>query len=382
MKSITGVSKKELSKAVSLVSKAPSVKAFLYADYVGFRLEHGLILFRYTGEVEVMVQIPYAPIVSQGEFLVPVKPLAQLLKHASGDTVDILVDEVAEGEGSRFYLVLHSGGSKARLEALGYSPELLLWDTDWEEVKILPAKDLLRALEHVLYAVRKEDYLAGLRVLRGVQLEFSDGGLRAVASDGYRLALCDVGSPAEVKRKVVITAQEAKEMVRLLKEAKGIEATATLFVRKDAVAMEVFTKDGLLAKVAARTLEGEFPDYERVIPKEFPTRVAVEVKPFLEALKQASALADKDNRRVDIRFEEGRATLAVEGEHGRWREEVPVSLEGPPMEQAYNARYLLEALSPLSGQAVLLLSGPTSPSLVRPGEAAEGYQAVVVPLWV
>lgn len=378
MKSTTGASKKELSRAVSLVSKAPSVKDFSYADYVGLRLEHGLILFRYTGEVEVMVQTPYAPVVSQGEFLVPVKPLAQFLGHAPGDTVDILVDEVAEGEGSRFCLVLSSGGFKTRLKALGHSPELLLWDTDWEEVKILPAKDLLRALEHVLYAVGKEDYLA---VLRGVQLEFSDGGLRAVASDGYRLALYDVGPPAKAKRKVVITAQEAKEMVRLLKEAKGIETTATLFLRKDAVAMEVFTKDRLLAKVAARTLEGEFPDYEQVIPKEFPTRVVVEVKPFLEALKQANAWADKDNR-VDIRFEEGRATLAVEEEHGWWREEVPVSLEGPPMEQAYNARYLLEALSPLSSQAVLLLSGPTSPSLVRPGEAAEGYQAVVVPLRV
>lgn len=378
MKSTTGVSKKELSRAVSLVSKAPSVKDSSYADYVGLRLEHGLILFRHTGEVEVMVQTPYAPVVSQGEFLVPVKPLAQFLGHAPGDTVDILVDEVAEGEGSRFCLALSSGGLKARLKALGHSPELLLWGTDWEEVKILPAKDLLRALEHVLYAVGKEDYLA---VLRGVQLEFSDGGLRAVASDGYRLALYDVGPPAKAKRKVVITAQEAKEMVRLLKEAKGIETTATLFLRKDAVAMEVFTKDRLLAKVAARTLEGEFPDYERVIPKEFPTRVVVEVKPFLEALKQANAWADKDNR-VDIRFEEGRATLAVEEEHGWWREEVPVSLEGPPMEQAYNARYLLEALSPLSGQAVLLLSGPTSPSLVRPGEAAEGYQAVVVPLRV
>lgn len=378
MKSTAGVSKKELSRAVSLVSKAPSVKDSSYADYVGLRLEHGLILFRHTGEVGVMVQTPYAPVVSQGEFLVPVKPLAQFLGHAPGDTVDILVDEVAEGEGSRFCLVLSSGGLKARLKALGHSPELLLWDTDWEEVKILPAKDLLRALEHVLYAVGKEDYLA---VLRGVQLEFSDGGLRAVASDGYRLALYDVGPPAKAKRKVVITAQEAKEMVRLLKEAKGIETTATLFLRKDAVAMEVFTKDRLLAKVAARTLEGEFPDYERVIPKEFPTRVVVEVKPFLEALKQANAWADKDNR-VDIRFEEGRATLAVEEEHGRWREEVPVSLEGPPMEQAYNARYLLEALSPLSNQAVLLLSGPTSPSLVRPGEAAEGYQAVVVPLRV
>lgn len=91
--------------------------------------------------------------------------------------------------------------------------------------------------------------------------------------------------------------------------------------------------------------------------------------------------------RVDLLFEEGRVLLSAEGDYGKGQEEVPVHLEGLPLAVAYNARYLLEALSPLSGQAVLLLSGPTSPSLVRPGEAssgeaAEGYQAVVVPLRV
>ncbi|MFN3369268.1 MAG: DNA polymerase III subunit beta, partial [Thermus sp.] len=140
-------------------------------------------------------------------------------------------------------------------------------------------------------------------------------------------------------------------------------------------------------RMAVRLMEGEFPDYERVIPKEFPLKAAFEVEAFREALRRVSVLSDRQNHRVDLLFEEGRALLSAEGDYGKGQEVVPVRLEGTPLAVAYNARYLLEALSPLSGQAVLLLSGPASPSLVRPGEASpaeagEGYQAVVAPLRV
>jgi len=107
----------------------------------------------------------------------------------------------------------------------------------------------------------------------------------------------------------------------------------------------------------------------------------LDVEPFREALKRVSVLADKQNHRVDLFLEEGRALLSAEGDYGKGQEEIFVYLEGAPMSLAYNARYLLEALAPLSGRAELGFSGPTSPTLVRPLEEG-GYQAVVVPLRV
>lgn len=381
------VPKTLLTEHVALLERViPTRSSNPLFTYLGLALTpDALVLFGTNGEVDLEVRLEL-PTEGEGRFLVPAQPFFQLVRSLPGDQVEL--DFGAE-------LSLSSGSFSTRLSLApdeGY-PELFFPSLEgpaepYPLQTLLPVEELLKALSHVRYAASNEEYRA---IFRGVQLEFSEGGLRSVASDGYRLALYRLAKSQPFAKKVVVPARSVDEMVRVL---KGMgEGEVALALGPGVLGLATSGSQGAAAtgkgqlRMAVRLMEGEFPDYERVIPKEFPLKAAFEVEVFREALRRVSVLSDRQNHRVDLLFEEGRVLLSAEGDYGKGQEEVPVHLEGLPLAVAYNARYLLEALSPLSGQAVLLLSGPTSPSLVRPGEAssgeaAEGYQAVVVPLRV
>ncbi|WP_117237756.1 DNA polymerase III subunit beta [Thermus sediminis] len=361
----------------------PSRSSNPLLTYLGLAAEReALVLFGSNGEVDLEVRFS-AQVAGEGQYLVPSQPFFQLVRSLPGETVELNLGTE---------LLLSSGRFSTRLGLAspeGY-PELLFPDPETSGSGIftqqadLSAEELQRALVHVRYAASSEEYRA---IFRGVQLEFSERGLRAVASDGYRLALFDLPRPQPFTKKVVVPARSVDEVVRVLKGA-GV-GEAVLALGPGTLGLAVRQGGQGVLRLAVRLMEGEFPDYERVIPKEFPLKAVLEVEPFREALKRVSVLADKQNHRVDLLFQEGRALLSAEGDYGKGQEEVPVNLEGTPMGLAYNARYLLEALAPLSGQVgqpqeghvQLLFSGPSSPTLIRPlGEG--GYRAVVVPLRV
>jgi len=343
-----------------------------------------LVLFGSNGEVDLEVRLP-AQVSGEGRYLVPSQPFFSLVRSLPGEAVELALGGESPGAQGTPQLSLSSGRFTTRLSAApteGY-PDLLFPDPGgpggdgvFPYRVLLPVEELLKVLAHVRYAASNEEYRA---IFRGVQLEFSERGLRAVASDGYRLALFDLERPQPFVRKAVVPARSVDEVVRVLRSAGTGEAGLAL--GPGVLALEVGQGGEGALRMAVRLMEGEFPDYERVIPREFPSRVALEVEPFREALRRVSVLADRQNHRVDLLFGEGQALLSAEGDYGRGQEEVPVGLEGTPMGLAYNARYLLEALGPLTGSAELLLSGPKSPSLIRP-LGGGGYQAVVVPLRV
>jgi DNA polymerase-3 subunit beta len=362
-----------LAERIALLERViPSRSSNPLLTYLGLAAEKdALVLFGSNGEVDLEVRLP-AQLEGEGRYLIPSQPFFQLVRSLPGETVELSL-------GSE--LALASGRFTTRLALApmeGY-PELLFPDLEGGEGAFTQraqflAEELQRALSQVRYAASNEEYRA---IFRGVQLEFSDRGFRAVASDGYRLALFDLERPQPFTKKAVVPARSVDELVRVLRSAEG---EVVLALGPGTLGLAVRQEEGAL-RMAVRLMEGEFPDYERVIPKEFPLKAALDVEPFREALKRVSVLADKQNHRVDLFLEEGRALLSAEGDYGKGQEEVFVSPEGAPMSLAYNARYLLEALAPLSGRAELGFSGPTSPTLVRPLEEG-GYQAVVVPLRV
>lgn len=386
------IPKNLLAEGISLLERVIPSRSFNpLLTYLGLSAGPGaLLLFGSNGEVDLEVRLP-AQVSGEGRYLVPSQPFFSLVRSLPGEAVELSLGgslppggEPLGGQGTP-QLSLSSGRFATRLSAApteGY-PDLLFpnpeggeGDEVFPDRVLLPVEELLKVLAHVRYAASNEEYRA---IFRGVQLEFSERGLRAVASDGYRLALFDLERPQPFARKAVVPARSVDEMVRVLRSAGPGEAGLAL--GPGVLALEVRQGGEGALRMAVRLMEGEFPDYERVIPREFPSRVALEVEPFREALRRVSVLADRQNHRVDLLLDEGRALLSAEGDYGRGQEEVPVGLEGAPMGLAYNARYLLEALGPLTGSAELLLSGPKSPSLIRP-LGGGGYQAVVVPLRV
>lgn len=370
------IPRKILSEGISLLERViPSRSANPLFTYLGLEVQpQALVLFGTNGEVDLEVRLP-AEGEGTGRALVPAQPFFQIVRSLPGDGVEATFGQE---------LLLSSGTFQTRLGLApmeGY-PELLFPEPAGDGGGLfpvrtrLPLEEFLKALGHVRYAASNEEYRA---IFRGVQLEFGPQGVRAVASDGYRLAMYDLSAPQGFEKKAVVPARSVDEMVRALKGVQGA-GEVHLALGPGVVGVSGMAEGGLSVRMVARLMEGEFPDYERVVPKEFALQVALEADPFREALRRVSVLSDRQNHRVDLLFTEGGGLLlSAEGDYGRSQEELSVAFQGTPLLVAYNARHLLEALGPVEGRVELLISGPTSPSLLQTGN---GYRAVVAPLRV
>jgi len=339
--------------------------AYLYLE----GREKELVIRAANEEMDLEVRLP-AMGEGGGPVLVPASPFIRAVENAPGDEEDkeviILIQEgQVEVRAWPWQAAINAAGP----EGFPAWPEFdtVLWTR-------MDAQDLLRALSQVRYAVSRESWRA---IFRGVQLEFSDRGFRAVASDGYRLALFDLERPQPFTKKAVVPARSVDELVRVLRSAEG---EVVLALGPGTLGLAVRQEEGAL-RMAVRLMEGEFPDYERVIPKEFLLTATLEAEPFREALKRVSILANRENHRVDLSLEGKRALLSAQGDYGKGQEEIFVSLEGAPVSLAYDARHLLDAVSRVEGEVVVRFSGQFTPTLIEPADGS-GYLAVVVPLKV
>ncbi len=338
-----------------------------------------LTFFGSNGEVDLEVRLPVEGAEEGPRVLVPAAPFFGLLKGLPGEEVHLRLDGPS--------LELASGRFRTRLGLAGAEdyPQLVFLSPAGEsanhpgegafpEEVTLEAEDLLLLLTRVRYATSNDEYRG---VFRGVLLELRPKGIRAVATDGYRLALFERDEPRGEGLKAIIPGRTVDEMVRLLRGKRG---PVTLAFGQGRVGLAL--RDGeAQIRLAALLMEGEFPDYERVIPKDFVLQATFEAEAMREALKRLMVLADKEAHRVDLLLQGERAVLSAEGAYGRGEEEIPIEAQGKPLSLSYNAKHLLEGLSPIEGRARLGLSGPTSPSLLL-AEEERGYQAVVVPLRV
>ena len=355
--------RRTLAEAASTLERiAPTrpsqpIYAQLYLEAEG----DSLILRASNGELDLELRVP-AEVESGFKTLVPAHLFGQLVRSANAELAEFRL--TPEG------LTLEIGSFKTRLttaDAEAFPPLELGEGTEVE----LPADVLARALGRVRYAAANEEYRA---IFRGIQLELGPERFRAVATDGFRLALYDASVNAAEPLKRVVPARSADELVRLLKDG---EEPLTLRFSEGRLGVE-----GPRFRMGLSLMEGTLPDYERVIPQSFVFEAVADAEALRQAIERVRVLADRMTQRIDLHFSPGRIELAAEGEYGQAREELEVATKGEgPLLAAFNAQYLGDALKGLKGPVRFRLSGPTTPSTLT-GEEEPGYLAVVVPLRV
>ena len=205
---------------------------------------------------------------------------------------------------------------------------------------------LMRLIDRTRFAISTEEtryYLTGIYLHTLVQ----DGRpvLRAVATDGHRLALADMPAPegATGTPGVIVprkTIQEARRLMEDAGEAIDVQLSAQK-VRFD------FGRAALTSKV----IDGSFPDYTRVIPRENNRVMTVDNALFAEAVDRVATISSEKSRSVKLSVETGRVVLTVRNmETGQAVEELEVDYEGEPFEIGFNARYLLDVSSQIAGE--------------------------------
>jgi DNA polymerase-3 subunit beta len=198
-----------------------------------------------------------------------------------------------------------------------------------------------------------------------------------VATDGSRLALAEMPAPegAAGLPGIIIPRKTIAEARRLLDDS-GEQVELQISPQKVR-----FDFGG--AALTSKVIDGTFPDYPRVIPKDNNRIVMVDSKLFAQAVDRVATISAEKSRSVRMAVEGGKCVLTVRNmEAGQAVEELELDYDGDPFELSFNARYLLDITDQISGeQAELRFGGPNDPALVLDPQDAN-VQYILMPLRV
>lgn len=226
----------------------------------------------------------------------------------------------------------------------------------------LPAEALRALIDKTRFAISSEEtryYLNGI-YLHTVEAE-GRPMLRAVATDGHRLAQAQIDQPvgAAGMPAIIVPRKTVNETQKLLEEASSevsvqISETRINFAFKSIV-------------LTSKLIDGKFPDYSRVIPENNDKMLSADVRSFSQSVDRVSAISSEKSRAVKLMLEPNRLTFSVSNpDSGSATDELPVSYEGQPLEIGFNARYLLDIMGQIDGEtAAFELADAGSPTIVR-----------------
>jgi len=285
---------------------------------------------------------------------------------------------VLEGSGDRAVLSLRAGRSRFTLQTLPESdfPDLAAGDMS-HSFKVAAA-DLKRLIDKTQFAISTEEtryYLNGIYLHTAGTAKA--GMLRAVATDGHRLAQVELPLPqgAAGMPGIIVPRKTVGEVQRLIETGEG-EVAIELSAGKIR-----FTIGNVV--LTSKLIDGTFPDYARVMPANNDKSLIVDKKDFEAAVDRVSTVSSERGRAVKLSITGGRLVLSVTNpDSGSATEEIEVEYEADPLDIGFNSRYLLDIAAQIEGEvAVLKLADPGSPTLIQDKDA-KGALYVLMPMRV
>lgn len=321
------------------------------------RASQSSLAFKATDlEREVIEEAP-AAVETQGSLTVPAHILHDIVrKLPDGSQVSI------ERDADQERLTLSAGQSRFSLQTLPAEdfPDLAVGALS--QTFEVSAAELKRLIDKTRFAISTEEtryYLNGIYL----HTEKDDAGptLRAVATDGHRLAQVELNLPdgAAGMPGIIVPRKTVHELHRLIEASAG---NVNVGVSEAKVRFEIGT-----VTLTSKLIDGTFPDYGRVIPKDNDKELRISNADFKSAVDRVSTIASERGRAVKLNISPEKLVLSVNNpEGGSATEEIGVGYEADPLEIGFNARYLLDIAEQLDGEeALFMLNDPGSPTMVR-----------------
>lgn len=308
-----------------------------------------------------------AEVVDLGEVSIPAKTLVEIIQGLGSVKVDL--------ETNADVLTISSGKFKANINGIAASEFPVIPLSEGEGVSF--EKEVLKGVSEILFAAAVDE---GRPILTGILTQASSGKLDFVATDGFRLAHRQIKlEDPKQTFKSLIPRKTFEEVLRIISEDIG-EEEATVEVSTSTSQNQIIFKIGQTT-VSSRLIEGNFPVWEKIIPKDFKARVMVERADLVSASKLASVFARNEANVVTVKVEKDKLQICSEAkELGSQTNEIEAQIEGEDLEIAFNARFLLDALQASNAtQLMLEFSGPLSPTLIKP-VGVEGLEYIIMPV--
>lgn len=275
-------------------------------------------------------------------------------------------------------MTIRSGQSRFSLGCLPIEDFPVMADGDLSHNFTLKAAECRVLVEKPSFAISNEETRY---YLNGIYLHAAGTGagkvLRAVATDGHRLARIEVALPAGADKMpgVIVPRKAIHEVKKLIEGSEG-----DVHISLSDTKIRVVSGNAILV---SKLIDGNFPDYERVIPAGNDKIMEVDCKKFTEAVDRVSVISSEKSRAIKFHLEGGKLTLSASStEHGTASEEIDVTYSSTTLEVGFNSRYMLEMMSQIEGDtAQFLLSDGASPAIVRDtGDVGSLY--VIMPMRV
>ena len=347
-----------VSRAITNRSAIPVLEGvYLKAEgfnltLTGYDMEMGI-----TTTIECNVLVP-------GETVLDAKLLLSMVSRMPAG--DVRIELTDDGQA-----IISGGVAEFEIPALNASDYPSLPVTGADNTMTIPTSMMRELIEKTIYAVSQDDKKPAHT---GELFVIEPGSLTIVALDGYRLAIIqrDVECTRDIR--IIIPAKTLQELLKIM---GGPDDPVKIDANRRYV---VFTTNGYT--IMSRLIEGDFLNYESVIPKDKRTRVTVDCKTFINTIERASLIiTERLKNPLRITFGEDKVTVRCQTPLGKVVDEfAPVEMTGDPVEIGFNNRYLLDAMRYSKCERMVLeINGPLSPVKILP-EDGKDFIYLVLPV--
>jgi DNA polymerase-3 subunit beta len=310
-----------------------------------------------------------AEVTETGGLTVSAKKLFEIVRELSDEKI-----ELASTPNS--YLEIRCNRSEFTLAGTAAEEYPTLPEFSPEKTVPIPAAVLSEMIERTMYAASMDETRYNLN---GVYLEVlgDSGAIRLVATDGHRLACIDRdidGDTSALASGVIVPRKGLGELKRLVDEDDA-----------DEIELAFANNSGLARKgdvsLVMRLIEGEFPNYNQVIPKNLSRQLVLPSDAFAHAVRRVSLLSSERSRAVKLELADGQLVISSSNpDLGDAREELDVDYAGDALAIGFNAKYLLDAIGAVQSKEVrLAFQDELSPSKLSPPDDDKTL-AVVMPM--
>lgn len=303
-------------------------------------------------EVELVGRVSLEDAAEPGEITVPARKLMDICKSLPADAlIDIRLDDQK--------LLIKAGRSRFSLSTLPANDFPAVEESSSSLGFRLPQGKMRRLIERTSFAMAQQDVRY---YLNGMLLEVQSGALRAVATDGHRLAMCSIEAATieqTGKHQVIVPRKGILELARLLMEDEAdVDIVLGQHHIRAMTAEFTFT---------SKLVDGKFPDYERVLPRGGDKFVGAERQQLREALSRTAILSNEKYRGIRLMLVAGLLKIQANNpEQEEAEEEIVIDYNGSALEIGFNVSYLLDVLGVMTTEKVrLILSDANSSALLQ-----------------
>ncbi len=313
-----------------------------------------------------------AEVKEKGSVTLPVKRLATIVRELPN--VDVTFDASPNHQ-----VKLTSGGSNFRIMGIAKDEFPPLPEFGDEKAYTLEQAELTAMLKSVAYAQSSDETRY---ILNGVYFNFKDSKLSLVATDGRRLALVskEMDVPAASAGAIILPAKTVSELTRLLDKGE----TLTINFNERRAAFQIATdKDtsGLIDHVYlySKVVEGSYPNYNQVIPKETHQRIKLERELFLQCVHRAALVCSEKSNSVKIKLSSNLLEITAQSpDFGEAHESMAIGYSGPELQVAFNPVFVMDPLRALTKDEIFFeLKDEVSPGVFK---TLDSFICVIMPV--